>query len=122
MASAAEIATRTASAAVSVDTPRTSRENDGVAPAPSALGADSDRATWLCRRQRLHRRPELRVRLAGRRVLMVFLLDVDLPQVVALAEHVARRQDPLQHRVILVVVLVHAVAPDQLQLRKPGEA
>ena len=38
---------------------------------------------------------------------------IQRPDVVALAEHVPRREDPHHHRVILVVVRVGAIAPDR---------
>src|SRR5215510_1045599 len=113
MASAAEMATRIASAADSVETPRARAANDAGA---SALGTDSDWDTWLRRGQRLHGVPELRVRALRAGVLMVFLLDVHLPEIERLAEDVARREQARQHRVVLVVVLVHAVAADELQV------
>src|SRR5215471_5194331 len=118
MASAADTATRTASAAVSVETPRASAANDGA----SALGADSERDTGLSRGQRLDRVPELGVRALRAGMLVVFLLDVHLPQVEPLAEDVARRQDARQHRVVLVVVLVHAVAADELKVGDVGDS
>src|SRR5262249_6033826 len=118
-ASAAETATRTASAAVSVETPRASAANDDEA---SALGSDSDRDTGLRRGQRLHGIAEFGMRTVRGGVLMVFLLDVHLPEIEPLAEDVARRQQAGQHRVILVVVLVHAVAAHELQVRDVRQA
>src|SRR3954465_4685465 len=119
MASAAETPTRIASAADSVETPRASAANDAGC---SALGADSGGDTGLCRGERLHGVAEPRVHVAAAGLLMVFLLDVDLPEVEPLAEDVARRQDSRQHRVILVVVFVHAVAADELQVADPRQA
>src|SRR5205823_2606746 len=54
-------------------------------------------------------------KVGGRELLLLFvvlLLDVDRPDVVVGAEDVLHREHGREHRVVLVVVLVHAVAPD----------
>ncbi len=52
---------------------------------------------------------------------MVGLLDVDRPNVVAVASQIARRLKPRHHRMVLVVVAVLAVASDELQVAEPVE-
>src|SRR5205823_7118757 len=48
--------------------------------------------------------------------LVVLLLDIDRPQVVALAQDILHREHRGEHRMILVVVAVHAIAADRLQV------
>src|SRR4029077_13019007 len=50
--------------------------------------------------------------------LVIFLVRVDRPEIVALAEEVPHGESRRQHRMVLVVVLVHAVAADQLEVRE----
>src|SRR4051794_3035450 len=56
--------------------------------------------------------------LVGLRFLVIFLLDVHRPEVVALSQDVLHREHCGQHRMVLVVVAVHAVAADDLQVRE----
>src|ERR1051325_7171760 len=51
----------------------------------------------------------------------VLRFRIDRPQIVACAEDVFDGQHRRQHRVILIVVFVHAVAPDQLQVNDRAE-
>src|SRR3954447_7893787 len=48
--------------------------------------------------------------------LMIFLLDVHRPQVVTFPEDVLHRKHGGEHRMVLVVVAVHAVAADHLDV------
>jgi hypothetical protein len=47
----------------------------------------------------------------------VFLISVDLPQIVLRAQNVASRQDGRQDRVVLIVITVHPVPADELEIR-----
>ena len=49
---------------------------------------------------------------------MIFVLHVHAPDVVIRPEDILHRQHCGQHRVILIVVLVHAVAADRVHVRR----
>src|SRR4051812_16935594 len=53
--------------------------------------------------------------------LMVGPVGIHVPEIVLLAEHIPRGQQARKHRMVLVVVAVHPVAPDGLEIRKTIE-
>src|SRR4051794_1502647 len=53
--------------------------------------------------------------------LMIFLFDIHRPQVVTFPEDVLHRKHGGEHRMVLVVVAVHAVAADDLKVREVVE-